>query len=54
MARKIKDIGKKRKQLSTIFKLRADAVKALGWGRDDLYNNAVKDLKNAVEQLELA
>lgn len=52
MVKKIKDIGKKRKQLSAIFQIRARAVDSLGWDRDDLYNDAIQDLKDAVEKLE--
>ena len=53
MAKRIKEIGKKRKQLSEIFNMRAVAVKAINDDRDDLYRNAIKDLKDLVDKLEV-
>ena len=54
MVKKIKDIGKKRKQLSAIFQIRGAAASALNFDNDADYRNAVKDLKDAVEKLEAA
>ena len=54
MAARITGVVKRRKALSAIFQIRARAVRELDSQRDDLYNNAIEDLKDAVEKLEAA
>ncbi len=53
MVIRILGVVKKREQLSAIFQASARAVSALDFQRDDLYNNAIKDLKDLVEKLEM-